>query len=603
MFRPSLTRGLLLSVLVLAASRGAVSAQEVTFTAEVDNNKIGLSDTVDLTVTIAGSGLNQAINPVVPDLVDFDIVGQSSSTNMTFVNGKLSSSRSIIYTLAPKKMGKLTIPAVSLSYADKQYATEPVEVEVVAESTAPKKRRQDPWSPFFDPFETRQTRQHYGPEAVQLVAELDRRQVYQGEQATLSLKILTQISITGLAIEEFPPLTGFWVEEVEVEKNPKGRKVTVGDREYTEFLIKRNALFPSRPGKFAIGPATLAIEVAGVGFLGGGERVKRQSRPLSIEVLPLPESGRPAGFDGTVGTFSIAATIDREELAVGDVATMKVTVTGKGNIKTVNEPVFAKIEDLRFYEPKFTEKLSFSAARMQGEKSWEYVLSPKTKGDHQIAPIRLAYFDPSTKSYKVAETKPLTIHAEAAEGIQQPVVIGERAQLRALRQDISFIRSTNRGIPASSSRSASSPAFWLLLLIPPIVNLVLLGYRRTHENRQTDMASYLRGQAYSQFKKSLRKARGLANPAQAKEFYQHLNDTLARYAAHKLSMSPQGLTLHTVLMRLEERGLDQELRSKLESIWNDAELGLFAAIKPGVNSMEALLRETESTIAAVDRVI
>ncbi|MBI2201875.1 MAG: BatD family protein, partial [Armatimonadetes bacterium] len=193
---------------------------------------------------------------------------------------------------------------VKLKYAGTEYRSAPIEVEVVEGSVTggARQQRQNPWSPFFDPFEnSQQPRKRYGPESVMLVTELDRKQVYQGEQATLSLRILTQVSITGLEIEEFPPLTGFWVEDMQVEKSPRGRKVTVNGQEYVEFLVKRSALFPTRAERFVIAPAIMKIQLDGGGFFSSPEVVRRQSKPISLEVQPLPESVTQAPAEGPEG--------------------------------------------------------------------------------------------------------------------------------------------------------------------------------------------------------------------------------------------------------------------------------------------------------------
>jgi len=590
---------LLLVPLLLLTLAGPAAAQEVTFTAEVDSQKIGLDETVDLTVTISGSSLAQSINPVMPDLPDFDIAGTSQSSNISFVNGQISASRSIVYTLTPKKTGMLTIPPVRLTYGGKEYTTSPVEVEVVAGSTGKQQRRsQSPWSPFFNPFEDAQPTQRLGQDSVQLVAELDRRQVYQGQQATFSIKVLTQVSVTGLQVEDFPPLTGFWVEDLQVEKNPSGKRVMINDRDYVEFLVKRNAIFPSRPGRFTIGAATFAIQTdGGGGFFSGSQIIRRRSKPLSIEVLPLPDAGRPAGFAGVVGTFGITAKLDKTSVALGDVATLSIAVSGRGNLKTISAPQLPSLDDFKVYDPKYTERISTTSGVMEGDKSWEYVLSPKAKGVNQIAPIALPFFDPVRRTYQVARTQPLTLTVEGGMLPAGTAAVGDRSQLRALRRDISYIRTEDTGIRPSA---AFPPVAYVWILLPPLLNLVAFGYRRYREDRTADLASYLRSRAFGQFKRSLKKTRALAHPAQAKDFYRALNDGLARYAAHKLSLSPQGLTLQGILQRLDELRVDPAVVQRFQAVWNDAEFGLFAAGSPGLNAMEKLLREAEQAVGAIE---
>ncbi|MEW6364733.1 MAG: BatD family protein [Acidobacteriota bacterium] len=593
-----------IAVLLLVMNPLLARGEEIEFSAEVDNQKIGMDDTLSLTVTIAGANLNQTINPVMPEMKDFYVAGTSQSSNISFVNGQISASRSIIYTLVPKRTGKFVVPPVTMTYGGKQYSTAPIEVEVVEGSAGERKKKQEPWSPFFDPFESMQKPpggRRYGPEAVQVVAELDRKQVYQGEQTTLTFKILTKISVTGVQIEEFPPLSGFWVDDLDVDKNPRGRKVTVNGEEYVEFVVKRSALFPSRSGRLTIEPATFAIQAVEDSFFPNPELIRRKSKPLTLVVLPLPEAGRPAGYDGTVGTYSVSAALDRDRVALGEVASLRITVTGRGNLKTISPPKLPPLNDIKLYEPKFTEKIDSAGPRMTGEKTWEYVLSPKAKGNHEIGPVTLAYFDPISKSYQVARTKALNLQAEGGEIAAQGVPLSERSQIRMLRQDIAFIHTRDSAPAVSAPFSRRSAGFYLLLILPPLVNVGLLIYRHREESRRMDVASYLRGRAFRDFRKALKRARARASPAEAKDFYQLLNDGLSRYVAHKLSLSPQGLTLQSVLAHLESRRVDPELLTRFKIVWNDAEFGLFAAGKPGLNSMEKLLRDVDDVVSDLDK--
>src|SRR5438093_884172 len=66
---------------------------------------------------------------------------------------------------------------------------------------------------------------------VSVSAELDRSSAYPGEQVTLSYHLYTAVSVTGIQIQESPPLTGFWVETLEVEPNPRGVRRIVNGRE------------------------------------------------------------------------------------------------------------------------------------------------------------------------------------------------------------------------------------------------------------------------------------------------------------------------------------------------------------------------------------
>ena len=55
---------------------------------------------------------------------------------------------------------------------------------------------------------------------------------------------------------------------------------------------------------------------------------------VTIHVSELP-AGKPAGFDGSVGQYTISSKISNTELAVNEAVTLTITIQGSGNMKLV----------------------------------------------------------------------------------------------------------------------------------------------------------------------------------------------------------------------------------------------------------------------------
>jgi BatD DUF11 like domain len=100
--------GILLLLLICCA---AVAPALAGVSASLNSSQIASGDTVQLTLEHDGSTSGQ------PDLTplqkDFDILGTSSSTSFSLINGSASEKTAVILTLAPKVTGRLTIPALS----------------------------------------------------------------------------------------------------------------------------------------------------------------------------------------------------------------------------------------------------------------------------------------------------------------------------------------------------------------------------------------------------------------------------------------------------------------------------------------------------------
>src|SRR5262249_12889463 len=144
-----------------------------------------------------------------------------------------------------------------------------------------------------------------------------------------------------------PKTDGFWVEELYVptQRLLYDRQVVRG-QEYSVATLLRRALFPLQAGKLTVGPMESEGTTFSTAVYATGGAVKKTS-PLTIEVAPLP-SGAPAGFDpANVGRFQVAATIDRARVAAGEPVTLKVTVTGQGNLRNARVRRFEKMDGFK----------------------------------------------------------------------------------------------------------------------------------------------------------------------------------------------------------------------------------------------------------------
>ncbi len=266
----------------------AAFGQDVQVTATVDADTVGVREQLQFTIRISGDG--DAEPPRLPPFEGFDIVaGPSVSTQFQWVNGRTSSSKSFTYVLLPRKAGRYTLEPVEVRVGGKVYRTQPVEVVVTAAGSRPSRARVP--SPF--PDEDLLPRRQLGGEELFVSAEVEPRRAYPGQQVTLTFRLYTQVGVTGLELQESPALDGFWVEDMEVERDPRGVRKEVNGREYLEFVVKKQALFPTAPGKLRIPPVTFAVSArtAGdfFGLFGRSETLFRKTEELAVEVLPLPE--------------------------------------------------------------------------------------------------------------------------------------------------------------------------------------------------------------------------------------------------------------------------------------------------------------------------
>ena len=243
-------RFLLVGLVVLSA--GLAFGQRVTVEATVNARRIGTEDVLELTVSVNGGNGT----PRFPSIDGFRVSGPSTSSRFSIVNGRTSSTSSFTYQLVPQSEGTFTIPAIPVDVDGRTYETAPIRVEVVAGSVMPRRPR----SRGFDPFGSRQRRREpeITAEDVFVRADVSKRSVYQGEGVVITYRVYSKYMPHGPEVDDDPPLTGFWVEEVNLG-NPSIERQVVNGQEYLTFPMKQRVVFPARTGELTIPLLTLSM--------------------------------------------------------------------------------------------------------------------------------------------------------------------------------------------------------------------------------------------------------------------------------------------------------------------------------------------------------
>jgi len=212
-----------------------------------------------------------------------------------------------------------------------------------------------------------------------------------------------------------PHTDGFWVEDLPFATQQSGLSLTQQTYEGRNYLVAplmKKALFPLHPGRLTVSP--LESEISRVDFFGATLRTERlKTEPLTIEVLPLPTAGQPPKFDtSAVGHFTLRAEVDRDRVNVGEAVTLKLAISGQGNLRKLAAPTLPRLDGWKVYEPKVSVTIN-PGERVEGSKVVEYLLLPERAGVTTIPPFTLAFFDPERGSYGSEKSNPLRIEVSA----------------------------------------------------------------------------------------------------------------------------------------------------------------------------------------------
>ena len=255
--RRGLTITLSMLALMMVALVGA-SAQSP-LSATVDRTTLTTDDSLTLTVVVSSSGRN-APRPQLPDLDGFTVLGSSTSSQMSIVNGAVSSSVAFSYRLQPYATGTLTIAPITATVDGQPYSTEPIAVEVSQGNGTPTQAPGSSAQGLSAPSQL-------GNLELFVEASVDNPEPYVGEQITYTFRFYEaadSMRVSSLFMDQPgynpPALTGFWSEgEIENETY----RVSHNGRIYTVTEL-RSQLFPTAAGAVTIDPAQLTIP--GFGF-------------------------------------------------------------------------------------------------------------------------------------------------------------------------------------------------------------------------------------------------------------------------------------------------------------------------------------------------
>lgn len=132
------------------------------------------------------------------------------------------------------------------------------------------------------------------------------------------------------------------------------------------------------------------------------------SNPLSLIVLPLPKEGKPDGFYGLVGRYTISASAKpTTDVYMGDPITITITIGGSKYLKPVQWPKLEQVPELAANFKMPSQKATPTIDN--GSKVFTQTIRPDNNRANVIPSITLAYFDPDTGSYNIAKTKPIKL--------------------------------------------------------------------------------------------------------------------------------------------------------------------------------------------------
>lgn len=593
----------LAATLVLACAAGARAAG-VEFTASVDRTRTSLTQPIHLTLSISSSeNLSHVPAPEI-SLGDFDVYGPQVGTRMEMVNGRTTFARELTYELFARKPGRYTIGPVRLKMGGEVYETRAIPVEVTR--SAP--RRQPGQGSASGPSQSLE-------DNLFLRATADRQRAYVGQQVIVGYDLCYRYQLRDVLFKEIPDFAGFWAKELYVAQRLEPQRETIDHAQFNVAPLRRMALFPTSAGTHRIEPMAITCSISQGRRRGSlfdafslfddplfdrGQSVLLRSPPVEVVVLPLPARGQPAGFGGAVGTYELAVTAEPRDVPVGDPVTLRVTVTGFGNLQGVSAPELSGGQGIEVYDPKVEERPAITNGRLGGTKVFEYILIPERGGRLQVPSVKLAYFDPEVEEYRVLESAPVSLvsRGEVEEADDNAYAL-TRQEIQALGRDIRHIKPDAAELAAGGGPYGSL-LFWMVQGLMPLAFVGLVLYRRHQQRLQGDVAYARRRRAPGEARQRLRRARELAGGGGA-DLHAEVQRSVLGFVADCANVAAAGLTLPECDRLLGQVGVGQGLRRRVEALLQTCEQGRFAPGTADGGERARLIDEAEELLAELAR--
>lgn len=564
-------------------------ADDVTFVTSAPK-AVAVNQTFRLKYTINRRNVKE---PRVPQIGNFTILSgpsRSEQSSTQIINGNVTTSQSVTFTyiLMAEKEGEFSIPGATISVDGDEITSNKVTIKVLPEdkTTAQQNGSQHRGS---------QRRSASGSVDIAandlfMTATLNKTTVVEQEAVLLTFKVYSAVNLTALN-GKIPDLKGFQIQEVELPRDKEWQMEHYNGRNYRTILWQQYVLFPQQSGEIEIPSATFEGVVAQQvrsfdpfdSFFGGSNyvEVKKELRTpkLKLNVQKLP-AGKPESFSGAVGNFKISSTISTTELKANEAVTLRIVISGTGNMKLIKTPEVQFPEDFEVYDPKVENKISLRVNGFSGNKIIEYLAIPRFGGEFTVPAVKFSYYDIASKQYKTLESESYTLKVEKGkdEGNAAVASYVSKEEFKLLGQDIRFIKRGDVKFGKKGSHLFASTLYYVCYLLPLLlfVAFVLVHRKKVAEN--ANIATMRTKKANKVAVKRLKVAKKLLKENKKGDFYDEILKTLWGYMSDKLSIPVSQLSKENIAAELEKKGVEADVITEMHNVLNECE---FARYAPG----------------------
>jgi len=540
------------------------------------DGRLGRPLTFRVTITATQQPLEPPEPPTVPGL---EVTFAGGNVGTTVLNGRPMMTSTFNYSVVSLRTGRFTMPSFEVAVAGRR-----VRVPQAMLTVVPPDAGDAPYQP------------------IRAVLDLPQRDFFTGESVGARLLVIETPDESPLSVSFVAKTTGAAV--IRPSLRTTREQFTVGGKEHSG-LVMPVRITPILEGELELGCQVMVrvqkLDSAAQRGMGGMTSTV-DAMPARIRVLALPRVGRPAGFTGAIGKFTVSQPkLSAAEVEVGEPVTLTAMIAGEGNLEGVAAPENETSGGWQIYKPTSEyqpDPEDHTTAR--GAKAFTYTLIPGRAGLKATPALPFCYFDPEKRAYVDITIPPLPINVKPSSTAPAAPVAEEKNEPPRAEEPPRAAEPVMTGLAEKPGRwrhSLGAPMreWWLPVaeLSPLALLLALWAWRRRRDWLAANPQIIRRRRAHAAARRALAHARTAARKGDHDGFLRASAGAL-REAASPLDTARAGSLTREEVLRLLHGDADASALAR--KVFDSADAANYSTAGAATMEPRALLPDLERAV-------
>jgi len=482
---------LLINLLLILLCGFSANLYAADIQVKVDRNLIEINETFSL---IFESNESPDDDPDFSPLEkDFQVLGTSTSSNMSIINGNYTRSKKWNVTLMALRTGTITIPSISFgSDASPSY-----QINIKAPQTST------------------------GKAGETFISELDisTRSAYPQQQIIVTQRLLSSNNINAY---EFSPLKTAGIEFSQEKLGDIKQYQT--QRGGTAYLVleQRHVIYPQSAGQLTIEPSIASARVAIQGnrgnrstfdpFRNNTKTLRRSSEKKSITVKGIPNTFKGKHWLVAKEVQLVEEFPESTQFNVGEPITRTLLLVADGQIASqLPELITPDVKGLKQYPDKPLLKNNSSDTGISGMQQIKVAIIPSAAGKYTLPAISVAWWNTQTNKLEYAEISSRTFNV--AQSTAPSITASQSPQLQTPldieKENIKSNITPKTSIPVENIKPPENTLLWQiisLLLTSALLFTLYLLWKKSKPSLKTENTKQLNTASLNNILKNLKHA-------------------------------------------------------------------------------------------------